>query len=80
MNAAKSKITYIFHTIICYKPTKKESLKLTKGIKWWYDDIVLKSEKIKVRNTLKNNGQLGNQTNGAKGDETITEQSNKHWT
>ena len=40
---------------ICYKLTIKEYLKLAKGIKWWHNNIVLKSEKIKFTNTVKNN-------------------------
>ena len=42
------------------------SLKLTKGIKWWHNNIVLKSEKTKFTNILKNNMQLGNEINGTK--------------
>ena len=51
----------------------KKSLKLTKGIKWWLDNIILKSEKIKFTNTLKNNMQFGDEINGTMGDETVTE-------
>ena len=40
---------------IYYKFTKKELLKLTKGITWRHSNIGLKLEKIKFTNTLKNN-------------------------
>ena len=52
---------------IYYKFTIKELLKLTKGITWRHSNIVLKLEKIKFTNTLKNNVQLGEEINGAKG-------------
>ena len=52
---------------ICYKFTIKESLKLTKGIKWWHINIVLKSDNIRFANTVKNNVQLGDEINGTKG-------------
>ena len=39
---------------IYYKFTKKELLKLTKGITWRHSNIGLKLEKIKFTNTLKN--------------------------
>ena len=45
----------------------KESLKLTKGITWRHSNIVLKLEKMKFTNTLKNNVQLGEEINGTKG-------------
>ena len=43
---------------IYYKFTIRRSLKLAKGIKWWQNNIVLKMEKVKFRNTLKNNVQI----------------------
>ena len=49
---------------IYYKFTKKELLTLTKGITWRHSNIVLKSEKRKFSNTLKNNVQLGDEING----------------
>ena len=52
---------------IYYKFTIKESLKLTKGITWRHSNIVLKLEKMKFTNTLKNNVQLGEEINGTKG-------------
>ena len=51
--------------VICYKSTIKESLKLTKGIKWWHN-IASKSENIKFTNTLKNNMQLGDEIDSTK--------------
>ena len=60
---------------ICYKFTIKESLKLTKGIKWWHINIVLKSENIRFANTVKNNVQLGDEINGTKGTKQL--QNNK---
>ena len=44
---------------ICFKFTMKESLKLTKGIKWWHNNIALKSLKINFTNRLRNNVQIG---------------------
>ena len=52
---------------IYYKFTKKELLKLTKGMTWRHSNIVLKLKKIKFTNTLKNNVQLGEEINGTKG-------------
>ena len=52
---------------IYYKFTIKELLKLTKGITWRHSNIVLKLEKMKFTNTLKNNVQLGEEINGTKG-------------
>ena len=46
---------------IYYKFTIKELLKLTKGITWRHSNIVLKLEKIKFTNTLKNNVQLADE-------------------
>ena len=51
---------------IYYKFTIKESLKLTKGITWRHSNIVLKLEKMKFTNTLKNNVQLVEEINGTK--------------
>ena len=51
---------------IHYRFTIKELWKLTKGIKWRHCNIVLKLEKIKFINTLKNNVQLGDKINGTK--------------
>ena len=56
---------------ICYKFTINESLKLTKGIKLWHNNIVLKSEKTKFKNTLKNYVQSGDETNGTKETEQL---------
>ena len=44
-----------------YKFTIKEFLKLTKGITWWYSNIVLKLDNVKYTNTLKNNLHLGDE-------------------
>ena len=52
---------------ICYKFTIKELLKLSKGITWRYSNIVLKLEKMKFTNPLKNNVQLREEINGTKG-------------
>ena len=52
---------------ICYKFTIKELLKLTKRITWRHSNIVLKLEKIKFTNNLKNNMQLAEEINGTKG-------------
>ena len=60
---------------IYYKFTIKELLKLTKGITWRHSNIVLKLEKIKFTNTLKNNVQLEEEINGTKGTKQI--QNNK---
>ena len=60
---------------ICYKFTIKELLKLTKGITWRHSNIVLKLEKMKFTNTLKNNVQLGEEINGTKGAKQL--QNNK---
>ena len=48
------------------KFTIKELLKLTKGRTWRQRNIVLKLEKIKFTNTLKNNVQLGDEIKGTK--------------
>ena len=60
---------------IYYKFTIKELLKLTKGITWRHSNIVLKLEKMKFTNTLKNNVQLGEEINGTKGTKQL--QNNK---
>ena len=51
---------------IYYKFTIKELFKLTKRITWRHSNIILKLEKTKFSNTLKNNRQLGDQINGTK--------------
>ena len=60
---------------IYYKFTIKELLKLIKGITWRHSNIVLKSEKIKFTNTLKNNVKLVEEINGTKGTKQL--QNNK---
>ena len=60
---------------IYYKFTIKELFKLTKGITWRHSNIVLKLEKKKFTNTLKNNVQLVGEINGTKG--TTQLQNNK---
>ena len=62
-----SKITYVFKT----DQGKKLKLKLTKGMKWWQNNIVLKSEKIKFTNTLKSSVQLGEEIDGTKGTKQV---------
>ena len=52
---------------IYYKLTIKELLKLTNGITWRHSNIVLKLEKMKFTNTLKNNVQLREEINSKKG-------------
>ena len=52
---------------IFYKLTIKELSKLTKGITWRHSNIVLKLEKMKFTNTLKNNVQLREEINSTKG-------------
>ena len=56
-----SKITYVFNT------DQGKKLKLTKGMKWWHNNIVLKSEKIKFTKTLKSSVQSGEEIDGTKG-------------
>ena len=63
---------------IYYKFTIKELLKLTKGITWRHSNIVLKLEKMKFTNTLKNNVQLGNEINDTKGTKQLQNKKNKH--
>ena len=55
---------------IYYKFTIKELLKLTKGITWRHSNIVLKLEKIKFTNTLKNNVQLADEITVQRGHKT----------
>ena len=57
------------------KFTIKELLTPTKGITWRHSNIVLKLEKTKFTNTLKNNMQLGEEINGTKGTKQL--QNNK---
>ena len=52
---------------IFYKSAIKKLLKLTMGITWRHSNIILKLEKIKSTNLLKNLVQLGEEINSTKG-------------
>ena len=60
-----SKITYVFNT------DQGKKLKLTKGMKWWHNNIVLKSEKIKFTKTRKSSVQSGEEIDGTKGTKQV---------